>query len=640
MDTANIVDFRRDEVAKRARAFLDRTFPHGEIRRVLLVTPPDGTAELFRPATARRRRYPNYPAYGLGVIAQHLRSLGVEARMINLNHLVLKACMDANVQEEFDFDRTWQSALAAAIEDFEPDMVGVTCMFTMTHPSLRLVCEYAAGLGVPVAIGGVHVSNDIERILDDIPSVSFAFLREADVAIKVFCDVVAGRQEPSSLGQVIFSAPDDRIHFLRDVRPTAAEMDVIPAYEAMETSELSRYGVMGNFHGFKPRETRFGTVLSNRGCRAQCTFCCVRNFNGVTVRQRSVDRVLDELAMLKNDYGIGHIVWLDDDLLKDEARAFSLFNGMVRRNIGVTWDATNGLIAASCSKEMVRAMADSGCIAVSIGMESGNPAILRQVKKPGTIKNFIAAAEAFREAPEIHARVFLMIGFPGETLAMIADTINVAREMDMDWSGITVLQPLPNTPIYESMVEQGLIKQDLGSSEVRFNAGGYGKQDEIDLGIRLASQDFAGAFSSIPMDAIPDPAQLNDIWFYMNYHLNFHRLFSEKREMKLQQQLLNLTALGDVISPEHGFALYFMGYIQHRLTGRIDPKLIARLKYKLEESPYWKDRLRAFGLSPTDLETANFKNKHIPRLMPGRLPADDGVTDSAADGGTSYAVSS
>ena len=66
---------------------------------------------------------------------------------------------------------------------------------------------------------------------------------------------------------------------------------------------------------------QFATVLSNRGCRAQCTFCSVRNFNGVSVRQRSVESVLDELELLKDRYGIGHFVWLDDDLLKDHRRA-------------------------------------------------------------------------------------------------------------------------------------------------------------------------------------------------------------------------------------------------------------------------------------------------------------------------------
>lgn len=627
MATSDVIDFAtaKKSANLEAREFLRRSFPQGAIRRFLFVTPPDGTANLFRTATARRRRYPNYPAYGPGVLAQHLRSSGIEVRLLNLNHLVLKACFEANDDASFDFDAVWQKELTAAIEDFQPDLVGVTCMFTMTHQSLRQTCEYIAKFDIPIAIGGVHVSNDVERILDDIPCVSFALLRESDVALKVFCDVVANKKDTSELGQVILSDKSNRLRFPREVRPSAEEMDVIPAYDLMDVGDLSHYGVMGNYHGFKPRGTRFATALSNRGCRAQCTFCCVRNFNGVSVRQRAVESVLDELEMLKNEYGVGHIVWLDDDLLKDEKRAQSLFNGMVRRNLGITWDATNGLIAASCSPEMVRAMVASGCIAVSIGMESGNPNILRQVKKPGTIKNFIAAAQAFREAPEIHARVFLMIGFPGETLSMIADTINVAREMDMDWAGITVLQPLPNTPIYDSMVEQGLI-QRLGSSEVRFNAGGYGKQDEIDLGIRLASQNFEEAFSSIPMDAIPNADQLNDIWFYMNYHLNFHRLFSEEREVKLRQQLLNLTTLSDVISPEHGFALYFTGYVQHKLAGKIEPDLIQRLRGKLAESLYWSDRLRAFGLSLADLETADFKNKRIPRLLPGQLPVDDGAT--------------
>lgn len=604
-----------------ARAFLDRIFHRRKIERVLLVTPPDGNSELFRMATARRRRYTNYPPYGLGVIAQHLRAVGVEPRMINLNHEVLRAARELPADEEFRFDRVWQDKLNAAIAEFQPDLIGITCMFTMTHVSFKRVCEHASLSGIPVAIGGVHVTNDVERVLDDIPWARIAFLREGDVAIKRFCRVVAGDEELDSLGQIILNDADERFRYLAECQPGAAEMDVIPAYDLMESGDLSREGVIGNFHGFRSPETRFATVLSNRGCRAQCTFCSVRNFNGKAVRQRSVESVLDEIESLRHDHGIGHFVWLDDDLLKDDRRTLALFNGMVRRNLGLTWDATNGVIAASCSDEIVHAMRDSGCIALNIGMESGNPQILRQVKKPGTVKNFLAAAEVLKRFPEIHARVFLMLGFPGETMAMISDTINVARQMDLDWCGTTVLQPLPNTPIYDSMVEQGLI-QDVGSQEVRFNSGAYGKQDEVDLGIRLATQGFANAFASIPMDAVPSKQQLQDIWFYMNYHLNFHRLFSETRPMKMQQQLMNLKALSDVISPEHGLALYFTGYLQHKLHGEIEPEIVERLERKLAESGYWRDRFDAFGLSAHDLSTANFRNKEIPRLLPGRLPED------------------
>lgn len=606
------------------RGLMARSFPRGRIERVLLVTPPDGEAELFRIQTAKRRRYPNYPPYGQAVLATNLRKIGVEPQILNLNHEVLKAANLSADDKAFDFDSVWRTHLREAIETFQPDLIGVTCMFTMTHPSMKRVCEFAGGFGVPIAIGGVHVTNDVNRVLDDIPSVRFVFTREADRALPMFVLAVSGDVAIEALGQVVVNDAESgsRIRLDAPVQPSAENLNVIPAYDLIQIDQLTRYGVIGNFHGFRSKETRFATCLSNRGCRAQCTFCSVRNFNGKAVRQRSVENVLDELQLLREKYGIEHITWLDDDLLKDHARAVELFNGMVKRRLGMTWDATNGVIAASCTEEVVAAMAESGCIALNIGMESGNPEILKQVKKPGTVKNFIAAAEVLRAYEQIHARVFLMLGFPGETLAQINDTINVAREMDLDWCGITILQPLPNTPIYDSMVEQGLI-EPVGSRNTRFNSGGYGKQDQVDMGVRLASQNFEDAFCSIPMNEVPKPTQLDDIWFFMNYHLNFHRLFSEERPTKMRQQLLNLSALSDVISPEHGFALYFTGYLQYRLTGIVPPDIIDRLERRLEQSPYWLDRFRAFGLSVDDLRRCEFANKQIARLLPGRLPTDN-----------------
>ena len=71
----------------------------------------------------------------------------------------------------------------------------------------------------------------------------------------------------------------------------------------------------------------------------------------------------------------------------------------------------------------------------------------------------------------------------------------------------------------------------------------------------------------------------------MNYHLNFHRLFTEDRPVKIQQQFQHLQTLCDVISPENGFALYFIGYLQHKVDGKIEPATIDRLRTRLETSP-------------------------------------------------------
>ena len=487
-------------------------------------------------------------------------------------------------------------------------------MFTMTHKSLKNVCKYLESFDLPVSIGGVHVTNDCMNVLDDMPSVCMAFQKESEISFLNFVEYINGKSSFENQGQFILNYENEKIPFLKTFTPSEEDLNLIPSYHLINVEELSKYGVMGNFHGFKPKIQNLPRACQIEVSRARCTFCNRRNFNGVSVRQRSVESVVDELEILNKEYDIKHIVWLDDDLLKDHSRAIQLFDSIVKRNLDLTWDATNGVIAASCTDEVVDAMSRSGCIALNIGMESGNREILKQIKKPGTVETFIKASEVLKKFPEIHSRVFLMIGFPGETLGMINDTMNVAKIMDLDWSSVTPLQPLPNTPIYDSMVAQGLIQKDKGS-EVRFMGGGFGKQNEIERGERLAVKNFRDAFGDIKLTDIPKPEQINDIWFYMNYHLNFHRLFTEKRELKINQQIQNLKALSDVISPENGFALYFLGYLYFKIHKKIPQDIISRLSLQLERSEYWKDRLQTFGLCIQDLKHMQFNNENIPRVF-------------------------
>ena len=86
-----------------------------------------------------------------------------------------------------------------------------------------------------------------------------------------------------------------------DGRPKHLDLEIIPAYELIKVKEYSLYGTIGSWSAFR-KDTKIGTVLSNRGCRAQCTFCNVRVFNGVGVRQRSLASVEEELTILKKQF--------------------------------------------------------------------------------------------------------------------------------------------------------------------------------------------------------------------------------------------------------------------------------------------------------------------------------------------------
>ena len=216
---------------------------------------------------------------------------------------------------------------------------------------------------------------------------------------------------------------------------------------------------------FGGENTIASTVLSNRGCRARCSFCSVRNFNGKGVRGRTFSSVVDELQYLKEYHGVNHVMWLDDDLLFDRERTINMFNEMVKRNLDITWDASNGIIASALKDEVLDAAAASGCIGMHFGIESGNDEILKSVHKPSGKKHYLALENKLKKYPQIFTKGFLMVGFPNETLAQMQETIDMAVKINLDWYTIQVVHPLPQTEMHQQMVEMGLITDDKVEDE-------------------------------------------------------------------------------------------------------------------------------------------------------------------------------
>ena len=156
---------------------------------------------------------------------------------------------------------------------------------------------------------------------------------------------------------------------------------------------MTNLGEIGTFRYWRPQNSKGTAVLANKGCRARCSFCSVRNFNGKGVRGRNIDSVVDELQFLKETYGINHFMWLDDDLLFDRERTIGIFNEIVKRNLNITWDASNGIIASAAvaHPELIDVAEKSGCIGAYFGIESGNDEILKAFINPRckTLENLV-----------------------------------------------------------------------------------------------------------------------------------------------------------------------------------------------------------------------------------------------------------
>jgi len=601
-----------------AEAFIEGAFKGRTVKKVLFVTLPDADISIFNYKSAKLKNYYLFPPYGVGLLSTQLLENNYEPEICDLNLEILRELHRSTEPNNFDFEKIWKTKLHQKINSFKPDLIGVSCLFTMTQPLFFQVCkeikktspDWLGGLSkIPLAVGGVHITQSYKKILKDLPEIDFAFLHESELAFLNFLDVANRNLPATKLSQLVLNSPEKEI-ILNDLsfKPIEKDIDIWPAYQLMEISEYSKYGRMGSFSRILEPPVTSATVLSNRGCRAACTFCSVRNFNGMGVRKRNVKEVVDEIHFLHDEYGVNHIMWLDDDLLYDEKRAISLFNELANRNLDISWDATNGVIASSCTDEVISAAAKSGCIGMNIGVESGNDKILRKIKKPGRVDNFLKAAEVIKKYGSISSRAFLMLGFPNETNKMISETLSLALNMDLDWYNITLLEPLPNTPIFDLMTELGAA-EEVGKPSARTNSGPLGKSEPFENRKSFTKQNLVHLFQNSGLSQTPTRAELSIIWFYANYYLNFRPLFSESHRSKFKRKAKYIKAICGTSAPKNGFAVYFNAFAQRRLQGRIDNQLINRLKFILKESEFWQTAFNDLGVSLENLETGDFPIK-------------------------------
>ena len=154
-----------------------------DVERVLLIQPPQFPEELLDLKIAKNKRYYNYPPYGLGLLCTNLKARGYATQILDLNFDLLdfisSQAEEVSHQQVTDL---WQDKIRQSIAEFRPDVVGISCMFTMSHEITKKVVRLIKGLApaLPVVAGGVHVTNAPDIILAECPEIDFVSLYESD----------------------------------------------------------------------------------------------------------------------------------------------------------------------------------------------------------------------------------------------------------------------------------------------------------------------------------------------------------------------------------------------------------------------------------------------------------------------------
>ncbi len=252
---------------------------------------------------------------------------------------------------------------------------------------------------------------------------------------QIFDRVVVGEGEFAFEGDLL---QDNKI--LR--MPVIQDLDTIPI-PARELVDIPGY----TRKVFGRKATSIATC---RGCPYSCAFCC-KDIFGSKVRYFSIDRVIEEIKNVIDNYGITGFIFYDDTFALNRTRFYKLCEELGKLNIiyRCNGDARNNTL------EDFKRLYASGCREIAFGIESGSQRILDLVGKGATIeKNKVAIANA-KEAGLI-TKAFLMIGGPGETRETVEETKQFMIDADPDQYTLFQFVPLPGCAIWRDPARYGI----------------------------------------------------------------------------------------------------------------------------------------------------------------------------------------
>ena len=300
----------------------------------------------------------------------------------------------------------------------------------------------AANPKLKIAFVGPPVTTEPERALRECSAIDFVVRREFDFAAVEFAQ---GKPLEEILGASY--RKNGRIVHNPD-RPAVANLDELPDVTAIYHRDLDvrRYNVPF-------LQYPFVSLYTSRGCPAQCTFCLwPQTLSGHPWRTRSTDAVAREMAKAKEYWPWVKEFFFDDDTFNiQKARTIELCGKL--KPLGLTWSCTSRV---TTDYETLKAMKEAGCRLLIVGYESGDPQILKNIKKGATVER---ARQFTKDCKKLGLVIHgdFILGLPGETHESIRRTIDFAKELDCETIQVSVAHAYPGTEFYDFAKQNGFI---------------------------------------------------------------------------------------------------------------------------------------------------------------------------------------
>lgn len=290
------------------------------------------------------------------------------------------------------------------------DLIGLNTPFTdsrlTAYPLINAIKD--AFPDVPLVVGGILATTLPPQVLEE---------SKADIVVKGEGEIafarIANGEPLDKIPGLVFRQSEGTVceNPLRSEQLKSIDSIPPPGYHFRPMTEYASWSPRGD------RGRRTLSIISSRGCPFTCEFCSIPE-KGQRWRPFTPERILGEIDMCIEKYGINHIEFEDDNFTLVEERAVPILQHLAKlRSRGYPLECSfpNGIMIDRMSRDLAFLMKDAGTDIAYLPVESGDTRVLIAMEKPNAEGHLDKTREIARYCVEagLFVSCFFIVAYPG-----------------------------------------------------------------------------------------------------------------------------------------------------------------------------------------------------------------------------------
>jgi len=328
-------------------------------------------------------------------------------------------------------DEVLQSLTLAAMAKHQPNLVLLSVPFPgAVYAALRIAQTIKRHHPeVRIAMGGGFVNTELRELTDPrlFNFVDFITLDSGERPLLALLEHMRGKRGAQRLVRTFIRTDDHQVRLMNWAEPDVAFEDVgTPTWDGLPLHRyLSLLDMLNPMHRLWS-DGRWNKLTVAHGCYwKKCSFCDVSLDYISRYETASARTLVDRIERIVAETGQTGFHFVDEAAPPKALKA--LAEELLRRQVHISWWG-NIRFEKTFTPELAELLAESGCIAMSGGLEVASDRLLNLMKKGVSVEQVARVTKSFSDAGVlVHA--YLMYGFPTQTLQDTVDSLEYVRQL-------------------------------------------------------------------------------------------------------------------------------------------------------------------------------------------------------------------